>query len=372
MADKRKPRRRADRDEPVPCTKEEYAVTKHVRFNTLAHEGRLAGMTVKCFIASDAVNCLLDSKWAKGKANSDSGIYLSDRKSCVRFMNSMLEKGLFHRADRVEKRKDREKKKKKKELEEKEKKKEEEKEKESATEDKKSKKDKKTKKPEKEVEEVKKEEKKEDDKKKVKKFKLNMAEDQRFVDGNSIYVWIYDPIHPKTFFIGALMLIGAAALCLFPLWPDWMRILVYWCSLLGASFVGFMLFLIVLRVIIFSIVWVLTMGKHHFWIFPNLTEDCGVIESFKPFIKHDVYDSTKELKEKAKKIRQEKEDAEAEEEENESETENDKNNGFEMINGQDENNEGENGEILDEDEGENEDYEDEENESDETETKKDK
>ena len=40
-------------------------------------------------------------------------------------------------------------------------------------------------------------------------------------------------------------MIGAAALCLFPLWPDWMRILVYWCSLLGASFVGFMLFLIV-------------------------------------------------------------------------------------------------------------------------------
>ena len=43
----------------------------------------------------------------------------------------------------------------------------------------------------------------------------------------------------------SLTVIGAAALCLFPLWPDWMRILVYWCSLLGASFVGFMLFLIV-------------------------------------------------------------------------------------------------------------------------------
>ena len=37
-------------DEPVPCTKEEYAIAKHVRFNTLAHEGKLAGMTVKCFI----------------------------------------------------------------------------------------------------------------------------------------------------------------------------------------------------------------------------------------------------------------------------------------------------------------------------------
>ena len=37
-------------DEPVPCTKEEYAIAKYVRFNTLAHEGKLAGMTVKCFI----------------------------------------------------------------------------------------------------------------------------------------------------------------------------------------------------------------------------------------------------------------------------------------------------------------------------------
>ena len=84
------------------------------------------------------------------------------------------------------------------------------------------------------------------------------------------------------------------------------------------------------RVIIFSIIWMLTMGKHHFWIFPNLTEDCGVIESFKPFIKHDVYDSTKELKEKAKKKRRERE----EEEDNDSENEEDKNNDFEMVDSQ--------------------------------------
>ena len=42
-------------------------------------------------------------------------------------------------------------------------------------------------------------------------------------------------------------MIGAVALCLFPLWPDWMRIAVYYASLMGASFVGFMLFLIVCK-----------------------------------------------------------------------------------------------------------------------------
>lgn len=168
-----------------------------------------------------------------------------------------------------------------------------EKEKENVTDDKLSKKDKKSKKEKEKIEETeaesKKDEKKADKTSKPKKYKLSMSEDQRFVDGNSIYVWIYDPIHPKTFVIGFFMLLGAAALCLFPLWPDWMRIAVYYTSLLGASFVGFMLVLIVLRVIIFSIIWILTLGKHHIWIFPNLTEDVGIIDSFKPFIKHDVY-----------------------------------------------------------------------------------
>ena len=50
----------------------------------------------------------------------------------------------------------------------------------------------------------------------------------------------------------SVVVVGAAALCLFPLWPDWMRILVYWCSLLGASFVGFMLFLIVRKYLIMN------------------------------------------------------------------------------------------------------------------------
>ena len=29
------------------------------------------------------------------------------------------------------------------------------------------------------------------------------------------------------------------------------------------------------------------MGKHHFWLFPNLLEDVGIIDSFKPLYQHD-------------------------------------------------------------------------------------
>lgn len=31
-----------------------------------------------------------------------------------------------------------------------------------------------------------------------------------------------------------------------------------------------------------------TWGKHHFWLLPNLTEDCGFFESFKPFYSHKI------------------------------------------------------------------------------------
>ena len=43
--------------------------------------------------------------------------------------------------------------------------------------------------------------------------------------------------------------------------------------------------------VLFAVVWVTTFGKHHFWLLPNLTEDVGFFESFKPFYKHDVCSS---------------------------------------------------------------------------------
>ena len=48
------------------------------------------------------------------------------------------------------------------------------------------------------------------------------------------------------------------------------------------------IFYLPVRVIVFAIVWGVTFGKHHLWIFPNLTEDVGIIDSFKPFYHHSV------------------------------------------------------------------------------------
>ena len=39
--------------------------------------------------------------------------------------------------------------------------------------------------------------------------------------------------------------------------------------------------------VVFAVVWVVTFGKHHLWILPNLTEDVGFFESFWPLYKHE-------------------------------------------------------------------------------------
>ncbi|XP_041377735.1 translocation protein SEC62-like [Gigantopelta aegis] len=291
MAERKKSRKKVDEVEPDKPTKEEYAVAKFLRFNCPVRDGKLVGMEVKCFFASKAVDTLLESKWSSAKMKKDA--LFTTRASCVTYCNRLLQKGLFHRAEKVERKKDRDKSKKKKKL------KEGEKEEESNNEDVKEKKTKKDKKSKKETdgEKVEEEEKKDDGekkekseekKKKGKRLKLSMHDDQRFVDGEEIYVWIYDPVPLKTFLIGLLMVFGAIGLCLFPLWPEEVRIGVYYISLAAAGFVGFILSLVVVRLVLFCIIWVFTLGKHHFWLLPNLTEDVGFFDSFKPLYKHDL------------------------------------------------------------------------------------
>lgn len=341
MADRRKNRRRNEKSEDGnKCTKEEYAVAKHLRFNVPVKNSKFVAMgeEVKAFFAKDAVDALLESKWAK---DTSGDIQITDRKSCVNLMNIFLQKGLFHRAVKVERKKDKSDKAKKKKKDD-----------DAIEEEKKSKKDKKVKaivdgqenetkaeeKKKDKKDEDKKDDKKEEKKKKERKLKLNMHDDQLFIDGDNIYVWIYDPIPAKTFIIGLLMVVGVVAFCLFPLWPDEMRIGVYYLSLVGASFVGFVLFLVILKQILFCCMWVLTFGKIHFWIFPNLTEDVGVIESFKPFYMYEIKkpgDAKQKAKDVKKEIRKRREKA-LENEETESETqegdgEKTEEQGFEMV-----------------------------------------
>uniref|UniRef100_A0A667XZ65 Translocation protein SEC62 n=1 Tax=Myripristis murdjan TaxID=586833 RepID=A0A667XZ65_9TELE len=266
-------------------TKEEKAVAKYLRFNCPTKSTNMMGHRVDYFIASKAVDCLLDSKWAKAKKGEEA--LFTTRESVLDYCNRLLKKQFFHRALKVMKKKP-----------EKETKKEKEKEKEKAKgdsskeEEKKGKKEKEKKK-ESEAGESKKE--KSDDspgtpkkKKEVKKkFKLEPHEDQLFLDGNEVYVWIYDPVHFKTFAMGLILVIAVIAATLFPLWPAEMRVGVYYLSVAAGCFVASILLLAVARCILFLIIWVVTGGRHHFWFLPNLTADVGFIDSFRPLYTHE-------------------------------------------------------------------------------------
>nr|CAD7423261.1 unnamed protein product [Timema monikensis] len=121
-----------------------------------------------------------------------------------------------------------------------------------------------------------------ENKKRKTKIRLEMHLDQEFVDGLDAYVWIYDPIPVYYWFFGTLLVLGAIAVCLFPLWPPSVRKGVYYLSVLAAGFLIFIIALAILRVVVFCLLWVVTLGKHHLWLFPNLTEDVGFLASFWP------------------------------------------------------------------------------------------
>ncbi|XP_012938955.1 translocation protein SEC62 [Aplysia californica] len=99
---------------------------------------------------------------------------------------------------------------------------------------------------------------------------------------------------------------------MFPLWPEEVRIGVYYLSLAAAGFVGFILSLVVVRLILFCCIWVLTFGKHHFWLLPNLTEDVGFFDSFRPLYKHDVVARDEPKPKEGKKKKKKKEEEEEE------------------------------------------------------------
>merc|ERR1712165_435896 len=77
------------------------------------------------------------------------------------------------------------------------------------------------------------------------------------------------------------------AICLFPLWPSIMRSGAQYLSMGLAGFLLAIMAIGALKYILFLLLFVLSVGTLRFWLFPNLTEDVGFIESFMP-----VYDYT--------------------------------------------------------------------------------
>ncbi|XP_003424439.1 translocation protein SEC62 [Nasonia vitripennis] len=326
VVERRKNKKRKDDgyDRPIVAdkpSKEEYAVAKWIRNNVPSKKTKFdRNHIVEYFTGTRAVDALLDhSPWSQTLFES--------RQHVVDFLDTMLRHKFFHRAKKIvitedelirikgikkKPTKDSKDLKEDKKPAEKEKQKEKEKEKDKDKDKEKDKDENDSKGGDKEDKKDgnEKQEKRKDLKKKP-KVRLEMHMDQYFVDCNDAYVWIYEPIPVYYWFFGTLLVLGAIGVCLFPLWPLTVRHGVWYLSIAAAGFLIFILSLIVIRVIVFCILWVLTLGRHHLWLLPNLIEDVGFFASFWPLY-HYQYLGPNSNDAKKKKKRKKDKDSDAE------------------------------------------------------------
>uniref|UniRef100_A0A6A7FNJ5 Translocation protein SEC62 n=1 Tax=Hirondellea gigas TaxID=1518452 RepID=A0A6A7FNJ5_9CRUS len=283
------------KDEP---SKLDYSIASYMKKHTPTKRTKFLHHQVNYFTASKAIEVLLDSQWATGKQP-----LFTDRQSVVDYCNRLLTAKFFHRAKKIavtdKDLKPKElKKKRERELREKNKKEKEVKKKKTESKDDGN--------DSKKEEDAHNEDEHDENKKKKKKIKLDMHLEQVFVDGNDAYIWMYDPVPFWYYVAGAGCLLAAVAICLFPLWPPSVRVGVYYLSVAAAGFLGFILSLAVIRFVVFLIIWVLSMGRHHLWLLPNLTEDVGFFASFWPLYHYEYrgadFDRKKSKKGKKKVV----------------------------------------------------------------------
>mmetsp|Transcript_3469 Transcript_3469/g.6102 ORF Transcript_3469/g.6102 Transcript_3469/m.6102 type:complete len:732 (+) Transcript_3469:161-2356(+) len=102
-------------------------------------------------------------------------------------------------------------------------------------------------------------------------------------DAESYLTWIYQGSNTMRNMLLALLIISVTAMCLFPVWPQFAKVGIWYVS------VTILIFLVVLfsvRLLLYIIFW--TVG-FEFWILPNFfDDDLGVADSFRPIYSFEV------------------------------------------------------------------------------------
>ncbi|BEI81116.1 hypothetical protein CcaverHIS002_0202760 [Cutaneotrichosporon cavernicola] len=108
---------------------------------------------------------------------------------------------------------------------------------------------------------------------------LNLSQQQQF-DSAGYYSWFYEG-SPFWNIVGGIAMVAVMlAGVMFPLWPVKLRIGVWYLSVGALGLVGLFIVIAIIRLILWCITKV-SMAKA-IWIFPNLFEDVGFVDSFIP------------------------------------------------------------------------------------------
>lgn len=118
---------------------------------------------------------------------------------------------------------------------------------------------------------------------KVKKWpdRLVRCPNQKF-DCDGFYVITYEGDTAMQHLFLALIIAGVLLACMFPVWPFWAKVGIWYLSVIFLSlYFGVLIF----RLIFFTLFWIVGFD---FWIFPNINDEyCGFLDSFKPFYSWD-------------------------------------------------------------------------------------
>lgn len=103
---------------------------------------------------------------------------------------------------------------------------------------------------------------------------------QQEINPDHSYAWFYEyvPLTTKLAGFGILALVLSAVM--YPLWPPTMRIGVYYLSWLALGLVGLLMVIAVIRLILYIVT--MFAVPPGLWLYPNLFEDVGFFDSFKP------------------------------------------------------------------------------------------
>ncbi|KAK0658452.1 Translocation protein SEC62 [Lasiodiplodia hormozganensis] len=138
-------------------------------------------------------------------------------------------------------------------------------------------------------------------KKRVKGLWTVKVEQQQNADDDSHYVWLYEGPQWKQKLYAVLALIAVFAVVMFPLWPLVMRQGVWYLSMGMLGLIGLFFAMAIFRLILFCItVFIVPPGL---WLYPNLFEDVGFFDSFRPVW---AWQETEEDKKKAKEAKKAK------------------------------------------------------------------
>lgn len=108
---------------------------------------------------------------------------------------------------------------------------------------------------------------------------LTIYPQQEFGD-DMYYTWFYEPMQSIAYLYAALGLAGVFAIVMFPLWPYKLRVGVWYCSMGLLGLLGVFFGIAIVRLILFCITYFIV--KPGIWLFPNLFEDVGFVDSFIP------------------------------------------------------------------------------------------